>query len=502
MSLPTTLGELRSAGYVYESVKDELRRNVIARLRAKEPLFQGIIGFDDTVIPQIVNAILAKHDILLLGLRGQAKTRIARQLTTLLDEFIPIVRGSEINDHPLRPISYQATQLVAEYGDNTPIEWIKRDSRYGEKLATPDVSVADLIGDIDPIKAASQRLHYAHEGAIHFGIIPRSNRGIFVINEVPDLQPRIQVALFNILQERDIQIRGFNVRLPMDIVMVFTANPEDYTNRGSIVTPLKDRIQSQILTHYPRKLEDGMTITRQESWVERTEMPLLIPEFLRQIVESIAMIARTSEFVDQTSGVSARLTISTMENMISNAERRAFITGEHAVAPRLCDLGQALSGITGKVELVFEGEEEGPQKVARALIGKAVREVFRLFMPDPNIRKSRPGAAIDRPDPYAAIVRWFEQGNVVNVDDRMTNEEFYNTLVAVPTLAQLASSHFNIALTGTVSLATAMEFILDALHQHSKLAKDDSETHTVYKDLVGSMFALPTMLDDEEGLGA
>ncbi|MCX6141218.1 MAG: sigma 54-interacting transcriptional regulator, partial [Candidatus Kapabacteria bacterium] len=366
---------------------------------------------------------------------------------------------------------------------------------YGEKLATPDVSVADLIGDIDPIKAASQRLHYAHEGAIHFGIIPRSNRGIFVINEVPDLQPRIQVALFNILQERDIQIRGFNVRLPMDIVMVFTANPEDYTNRGSIVTPLKDRIQSQILTHYPRTIEDGMAITQQESWVERSGMPLIIPNFMRQIVESVAMIARTSEYVDQSSGVSARLTISTMENVVSNAERRAFITGEDIVAPRLCDLSQALSGITGKVELVFEGENEGPQKVARALIGKAVREVFKFYMPDPNIRRSRKGTSEENPapDPYTAIVRWFEQGHVVHVDDGMTNEEFYNALVAVPTLAQLASTNFNIALTGTISLATAMEFILDALHQHSKLAKDDSQNQTTYRDLVGSIF---TMTDD------
>lgn len=498
MNRPTTIGELKAAGYLYESVKDELRRNVIDRLRKKQPIFTGIIGFDDTVIPQIVNAILAKHDILLLGLRGQAKTRIARQLTTLLDEFIPVVKGSEINDHPLRPVSYYAVQLVAEYGDATPIEWRPRDERYGEKLATPDVSVADLIGDIDPIKAASQRLHYAHEGAVHFGIIPRSNRGIFVINEVPDLQPRIQVALFNILQERDIQIRGFNVRIPMDIMMVFTANPEDYTNRGSIVTPLKDRIQSQILTHYPRSIEDGMAITSQESWVDRTETPVIIPTFLRQVVESVAMIARTSEFVDQTSGVSARLTISTMENMVSNAERRAYETGEVIVAPRLCDLAQALAGITGKIELVFEGETEGPQKVARALIGKAVREVFRLSMPDPNIRRARRGTAEELPDPYQAIVRWFEQGHVVRVDDRMTNEEFYNALVVVPTLAQLASTAFNVETSDIIRLSTAMEFILDALHQHSKLAKDDSSMQTTYKDLVGSMFTPPVMLSDED----
>jgi magnesium chelatase subunit I len=393
----------------------------------------------------------------------------------------------------MRPVSRHAVDLVDEYGDATPIEWIGRQERYGEKLATPDVSVADLIGDIDPIKAATQRLHYAHEGAIHFGIIPRSNRGIFTINELPDLQPRIQVALFNILQERDIQIRGFNIRLPIDIMMVFTANPEDYTNRGSIVTPLKDRIQSQILTHYPRTLEDGMTITAQEAWTERGGRPLVIAPFLARIVESVAIIARTSEFVDQSSGVSARLTISTMEVMVSNAERRATMNDEPTVVPRLCDLGPAMAGMTGKVELVFEGEEEGPQKVARALTGKAVREVFRMYLPDPN-RRARKGDPQGQ-DPYAGIVRWFEAGNTVSIDDRMSGDELYATLVAIPTLADLAARSFSLAADDVQAMGPAMEFILDALHQHSKLAKDDTAASATYRDLVGSIFTPPAYDD-------
>ncbi|MBS1561413.1 MAG: sigma 54-interacting transcriptional regulator [Bacteroidetes bacterium] len=493
----TTLGELRASGYADGTIKDELRRNVIAKLRAKEPIFTGIIGFDDSVIPQIVNAILAGHDMLLLGLRGQAKTRIARQLTTLLDERIPVIKGSEVNDHPFHPVSYRATQMVAEMGDETPIEWIGRDERYGEKLATPDVSVADLIGDIDPIKAATQRLHYAHEGAIHFGLVPRTNRGIVVINELPDLQPRIQVALFNILQERDIQIRGFTVRIPLDILMVFTANPEDYTNRGSIITPLKDRIQSQILTHYPATIEEGMAITRQESWIHRSSLPVLLPTYLEQIVESIAFLARASEYVDQSSGVSARLTISTLENVISNAERRAIVNNEDTIAPRIADITQAITGITGKVELVFEGEQEGPQKVARALIGKAVREVFRLYLPDPNIRRTRKGQQpVD--DPYAPIVRWFEQGNMLTVSDMMPLSEFYATLIHVPGLAQVASA-FGYDVNDQARMATAMEFVLDALHQHSKIAKSDSSAGTTYKDLVGSIFTPPSFdMDDDD----
>ncbi|GBD07053.1 hypothetical protein HRbin21_00867 [bacterium HR21] len=484
-----TLGELKASGYRVLPVKEEMRRNVIEKLRRRETLFPGIIGFDDTVIPQIVNAILAKHDMILLGLRGQAKTRIARMLINFLDEYVPIVAGSEVNDNPFAPISKYATDLIAEMGEETPIEWIHRSERYGEKLATPDVTIADLIGDIDPIKAATQRLHYAHEGAIHFGIIPRTNRGIFVINELPDLQPRIQVGLFNILQERDIQIRGFKVRLPLDICLVFTANPEDYTRRGTIITPLKDRIQAQILTHYPRRLEDGIAITEQEAWIHRApDMDVVLPLYLKQIVENIAFIARGSEFVDQSSGVSARLSISTLEALISNAERRAILTGERVIAPRIVDLNRALTGITGKVELVFEGEQEGPVKVAKALIGRAVRETFKLYFPDPLARPRRREGSSPEQSPYAEIIRWFEAGNSVTIDDQMPTDAYVRELDRVPTLRRLAVQYLKLNEHNPYELGTAMEFILDALHQHSKLAKEELDSSATYKDMLGTLF--------------
>lgn len=484
-----TLGELKASGYRVLPVKEEMRRNVIEKLRRRETLFPGIIGFDDTVIPQIVNAILAKHDMILLGLRGQAKTRIARMLINFLDEYVPIVAGSEVNDNPFAPISKYATDLIAEMGEETPIEWIHRSERYGEKLATPDVTIADLIGDIDPIKAATQRLHYAHEGAIHFGIIPRTNRGIFVINELPDLQPRIQVGLFNILQERDIQIRGFKARLPLDICLVFTANPEDYTRRGTIITPLKDRIQAQILTHYPRRLEDGIAITEQEAWIHRApDMDVVLPLYLKQIVENIAFIARGSEFVDQSSGVSARLSISTLEALISNAERRAILTGERVIAPRIVDLNRALTGITGKVELVFEGEQEGPVKVAKALIGRAVRETFKLYFPDPLARPRRREGSSPEQSPYAEIIRWFEAGNSVTIDDQMPTDAYVRELDRVPTLRRLAVQYLKLNEHNPYELGTAMEFILDALHQHSKLAKEELDSSATYKDMLGTLF--------------
>ncbi|MEN3026475.1 MAG: magnesium chelatase [Chlorobiota bacterium] len=485
-----TLGELKRSGYRVVPVKEEMRRNLIEKLRRRERLFPGIIGFDDTVIPQLVNAILAKHDFILLGLRGQAKTRIARMLVNLLDEYIPTVAGSEVNDNPFAPISKYAVDLIAELGDETPIEWIHRSERYGEKLATPDVTIADLIGDIDPIKAATQRLHYSHEGIIHFGIIPRTNRGIFVINELPDLQPRIQVGLFNILQERDIQIRGFKVRLPLDICMVFTANPEDYTRRGTIITPLKDRIQSQILTHYPRTLEDAIAITEQEAWIERTpDMHVVLPLYMKQVVETIAFVARSSEFVDQSSGVSARLSISTMEALISNAERRAILNSEPVIAPRIVDLQRALTGITGKVELVFEGEQEGPVKVAKALIGRAVRETFKLYFPDPLARpRRREGSPAPEPSPYTELLRWFEAGNTVVIDDVMPTDRFVQELDRVPTLRELAVHYLKVDERNPYELGTAMEFILDALHQHSKLAKEEVDSSATYKDMLGTLF--------------
>lgn len=320
---PNTIGGLKKTVYEVLSVRDEIRRNLIRKLKNREEIFPGIVGYDKTVIPAMINAILAKHDLIFLGLRGQAKTKMARMLISLLDDFVPVIKGSEINDNPFHPVSKFAVDTVNENGDDTEIEWITPEQRYGEKLATPDVTIADLIGDIDPIKAATQKLHYSHEGVIHFGIIPRTNRGIFVINELPDLQPRIQVGLLNIMQEKDIQIRGFNIRIPLDVFIVFTANPEDYTNRGNIITPLKDRIDSQILTHYPKTIEDGIKITEAESWVKRQSgMELIIPHYLKEIIETTAREARLSEFVEQKSGVSARMPITVLENVISNAERK------------------------------------------------------------------------------------------------------------------------------------------------------------------------------------
>lgn len=483
-----TLGELKKSGYKVLSVKEEIRKNLVEKIRNKETIFEGIIGYDKTVIPSIVNSLLAKHDIILLGLRGQAKTKIARLIPSLLDEFIPIIKGSEINDDPFNPISKYAVDSVNENGDSTEIEWISRDQRYSEKLATPDVNIADLIGDIDPIKAANQRLHYSHEGAIHFGIIPRTNRGVFVINELPDLQPRIQVGLLNIMQEKDIQIRGFNIRIPLDIMMVFTANPEDYTNRGNIITPLKDRIDSQIVTHYPKVLEDGIKITETYSWTERDKKKkIVIPYYFREIIEMTAMQARFSEFVDQKSGVSARLTISSIENLISNAERRAIINKDDMIMPRMCDVLSILPGITGKVELVFEGEQEGAIKVAKALISKSVREIYKKYFPDPLMKKKKSTPEKESKDPYAEIIEWFQYGGKVNVKDDMTFKEYFGELKKVDGLEKFVKK-FPQYYESELELASLMEFVLDGLHQNSKIAKDEVDSEVMYKDLVGSMF--------------
>ncbi len=484
-----TLGELKASGYKVLSVKDEIRKNLVEKIKSKKPIFDGIIGYEKTVIPSIINSLLAKHDIILLGLRGQAKTKIARLIPTLLDEFIPIVKGSEINDNPLHPISKFAVDMVHEKGDATEIEWITRDSRYSEKLATPDVNIADLIGDIDPIKAANQRLHYSHEGAIHFGIIPRTNRGVFVINELPDLQPRIQVGLLNIMQEKDIQIRGFNIRIPLDVLMVFTANPEDYTNRGNIITPLKDRIDSQIITHYPKALEDGIKITETYSWTERDKRTkIVIPYYFREIIEMTAIMARFSEFVDQKSGVSARLTISSIENLISNAERRAIMNNDELIMPRMCDVLSILPGITGKVELVFEGEQEGALKVAKALISKSVREIYKKYFPDPLLKKKKAAAEKEVKDPYAEIVEWFQYGGKVNIKDDMTFKSYFSELKKVDGLENFVKKFPQYYETET-ELASLMEFVLDGLHQNSKIAKDEVDSEILYKDMVGSMFS-------------
>jgi len=494
MNRPSTLGDLRASGYTVQPIKDELRANLIRKLRGKEPILPGIIGYEQTVVPALINAVLAKHDIILLGLRGQAKSRIVRQLPSLLDEYVPVVKGSELNDNPFQPVSRFALEIIRERGDSTPIEWIHRDQRYGEKLATPDVTIADLIGDIDPIKAAAQRLHYAHEGVIHFGIIPRTNRGIFAINELPDLQPRIQVGLFNILEEKDIQIRGFNIRIPLDIMIVFTANPEDYTNRGNIITPLKDRIDSQILTHYPRSLGEAIRITEQESHTTRAGKKVRLPFFFRQIVEQVAFEARKSEFVDQKSGVSARLTISAMENLISNAERRALLLGDSDIVPRICDLPHVLPGMTGKIELVFEGEQEGSVKVGKALIGKAVRETFKKYFPDPLKKKPRPspeGQRIVAEDPeYHRIIQWFEAGNKIEIADNMSLVEYTKELGKVQGLRELTRKHMQ-DVDEMYELPSVMEFVLDGLHQNSKIAKDEVDHVTAYKDMVGSIFSGP-----------
>src|SRR4051812_38136490 len=393
-----TLGELKNSGYKSKSIKDEIRENLISRLQNNTTTFNGIIGYEETVIPDVERALLSRHNILLLGLRGQAKTRMARQMTDLLNEYIPIVTGSEINDDPLKPISRFAKEMISEKGDDTPIEWVHRSQRYGEKLATPDVSVADLIGDIDPIKAANLRLSFADERVIHYGIIPKSNRSIFVINELPDLQARIQVALFNILEEGDVQIRGFKLRLPLDILFVFTANPEDYTNRGSIVTPLKDRIQSQILTHYPKSLENALSITEQEADVpDDQKEKVIISDLIKRLIEQVAFEARGSEFVDKKSGVSARLTISAFENAVSAAERRAIVNREKQTQVWVSDLVAIIPSITGKIELVYEGEQEGPYQVAMNLLDKAIRSQFLIYFPNPETLKKRAARKGDTP---------------------------------------------------------------------------------------------------------
>ena len=501
----TTIGELRASGYIILPVKDEIRKNLIRKLQNNEPLFPDIIGYDDTVIPAVANALLAKHDIMLLGLRGQAKTRIVRLLPTLLDEYIPIIGGCEINDNPFRPVCKRCVDLVQECGDAVKIDWLHRDTRLGEKLATPDVTIADLIGDIDPIKAATRRLHYSHEGAIHFGIIPRTNRGIFAINELPDLQPRIQVGLFNIMQEKDIQIRGFNIRIPLDLLIVFTANPEDYTNRGNIITPLKDRINSQIFTHYPRTINDAIRITEQEAIINRPGKQISLPHYFKEIVEQIAFEARKSEYVDQKSGVSARMTITAIENLVSNAERRSILNNDEQIIPRICDLPHILPGMTGKIELVFEGEQEGPAKIGKALIGKAVRTVFKKYFPDPLQRKAtRPVAQEQRrsatPDEseYGIITSWFEAGNIVEIADDMSIDAYFNELDKVKSLRELTLKHMKLDSKDTYALATAMEFVLDGLHQFSKIAKDEVDHVVEYKDLVGSIFAGRGKTDDDD----
>jgi magnesium chelatase subunit I len=486
-----TLGDLRRAGYHTRPVKDELRANLIRKLRAGEEVFPGILGYDRTVIPQVQHALLARHDLLLLGLRGQAKSRLVRLLPTLLDEVIPAVAGAELHDDPFHPITKFAREAIAERGDETPIEWVPREARFAEKLATPDTSVADLIGDIDPIKAATRKLTYADEETIHFGLIPRTHRGIFAINELPDLAPRIQVALLNIMEEQDVQIRGFRLRLPLDVLMVFTANPEDYTNRGAIITPLKDRIDSQILTHYPKSLDVGLAITRQEAWQERDEVSVSVPHYLREVVEQVAFEARQSEYVDQKSGVSARLTRAALEGLISAAERRALLHGEAETVARLSDLYAVEPAVTGKVELVYEGEQEGAQQVAHLLIGKAVATTFKRYFPDPADKEKGRAA-------YSRVLAWFSKGNRLDLAPVMPFDAYAKALDGVDGLRQVVAEH---AAGGTpAETASAMEFVLEALHQHSLLGKDRVDGEARFSDLMGSVLGQigPPDEDDDE----
>lgn len=498
-----TLGELKTSGYQYRSIKEEIRRNLVARLQKKEPSFTGIVGYEDSVIPDVERALLSKHNIIFLGLRGQAKTRMARQMTELLDEYIPCIAGSDINDDPLHPISRYAQEQISTYGDDTPIHWIHRSERYGEKLATPDVSVADLIGDIDPIKAANLKLSFADDRVIHYGIIPRSNRGIFVINELPDLQARIQVALFNILEEGDVQIRGFKLRLPLDILFVFTANPEDYTNRGSIVTPLKDRIESQILTHYPKSLENALEITEQEAEIsEEQKSKVRISDLVKRLIEQVAFEARTSEFVDKKSGVSARLTISAFENAISAAERRAIINGEKQTQVWISDLSGIIPSITGKVELVYEGEQEGPYQVAMNLVDKAIRTQFIQYFPNPETLKKRRNTGKPsleekaEENPYRPITAWFDKGNHLNISFNTPDKDKILLLYKVDGLHSLVKKYFPKA--GEEQSALLMEFVLHGLASYSMISKKIFEGKVEFKDLIGSMMNLGGKEDEFE----
>ena len=497
-SRPSTLRELEQSGYRPRSVKDEMRANLIRILRAGEPLFPGIVGYTHTVEPQIVNAILSRHDFILLGLRGQAKTRILRALALFLDEWMPAVEGCPLHSDPFQPLTHHARTLVETRGGDTPIEWIAREQRYQEKLATPDVTIADLIGDIDPIKAATLKLDYSDERVIHYGIIPRSNRGIFAINELPDLQPRIQVGLLNILEEKDFQIRGFPVRMPLDVVMVFSANPEDYTNRGNIITPLRDRINSQIMTHYPLTRDQGMEITRQESWTERSsEVEVVVPKFVRELIEEVAIQARKSEYVDQNSGVSARLPIALIENVVSNAERRGLRTAEKRVVARICDLAHAVSGVSGKVELVLEGEQEGAMNVARALLGRGVKALFAQRFPDAYRPKrtrqsTRGGEAPAEGDltssEYRPVLEWFAAGNHIEISDDMPQAEYGRRLAQVKGVERLAMKYLEPA--SPEEAAVAMELVLEGLHQNSILSRERSDAATTsYKDMLKSMLS-------------
>lgn len=471
MDRPRTLGELQASGYQPVSVKEEMRRNLLRKLKEGAPLFPGIVGYEETVLPQVQNAILSRHDMLFLGLRGQAKTRMLRQLVTLLDEAIPVVAGSEINDSPFAPISRQARDVIARHGPDTPIAWIDRARRYNEKLATPDVTIADLIGEIDMIKHAEGR-YLGDEMTMHFGLIPRTNRGIFCINELPDLSPKIQVGLFNVLEERDVQIRGYPVRLALDMCLVFSANPEDYTNRGRIVTPLKDRIGSVIRTHYPLTRELGIAITDANAWMERETAPVYVPLFMKEIVEETARLARTSPAINQQSGVSVRLSIASCENLVSNAERRAVLLGEPVIVPRIADLLAVAASTRGKIELLMNEDEGYEDRVIAKLLGEAVKNVFEAYVDLKQLRQ---------------VVEWFDMNHTFPVGDQTPVRE-YARLVNDITALRRETDHFldkhvkdAPAAAREALVASVVEFLLEGLHVSNRLNKTAKSGGTVYK---------------------
>jgi magnesium chelatase subunit I len=465
LELPQTFGELKASGYQSIPVKDELRANLIKKLKRSEKLFPGIVGYDETVIPQLVNAILAKHNIILLGLRGQAKSRIIRQLTELLDDRIPIVAGSEVNDDPFHPISAYGRQTLELHGDAAQIAWVERASRFVEKLATPDVTIADIIGDVDPIKAAKGGHLLSDELTIHYGLLPRANRGVFAINELPDLAGKIQVGLFNIMQEGDVQIKGYPVRLPLDVMLVFSANPEDYTARGKIITPLKDRIGTEITTHYPSEIQTAVEITRQEAWVTRDGLQdrLHVPDFIREVIEQIAFEARDDNRVDKHSGVSQRMPITVIESVISNAERRALLTEEEDIVPRISDIYAATPSMTGKMELEYEGEQIGASRIAKDLIKRAAGEIFEGYF-----------VGID----FAQTIQWFDQGNNLRLADTASAEECKTLLDAVPELIDTALIPFDFKATDQAKVVAACELVLEGLYAENKISRNEEGGYT------------------------
>src|SRR5437764_5406012 len=465
MERARTLGELKASGYRSISVKDEMRANLICKLKRREKLFPGIVGYDETVVPQLMNAILARHNLILLGLRGQAKSRIIRQLTNLLNDQIPIIAGSEVNYDPFHPISAYGRQTIELHQDSTPIAWVNRDARFVEKLATPDVTIADVIGDVDPIKAAKGGHLLSDELTIHYGLLPRANRGIFAINELPDLAGKIQVGLFNIMQEGDVQIKGYPVRLPLDVMLVFSVNPEDYTARGKIITPLKDRIGAEVSTHYPAELQLGVEITRQEAWTEREglEGTLRVPDFIRELVEQIAFEARDDQRVDKRSGVSQRMPITVTESVVSNAERRALLTSEGEIVPRVSDVYAAVPSMTGKMELEYEGEQVGAAKIAKDLIKRAAGEVFEGYF-----------VGFD----FTNAVRWFDSGNNLKLSDTASSDECVRLLEAVPELIDNAVVPFDFKRSDLGLLVSACEFLLEALYAQTKISRNEEGGYT------------------------